>query len=169
MFLRTATSQWNVRINEHRFGFSLRKTFYERKANLRCFWLTLSWRSGVDWHSLGKSGLKAIHIFILKRSLNNLIVAGKATSCQWSIVCSFIFFVLLLTKESHVLLNPLHPESEWHLISPNNIPPESHIKVMRIKKMITNQRSFWSVNEFSLSVTLGKCIKKDNMHTDVRV
>ena len=35
-------------------------------------------------------------------------------------------------------LNPLTPKSDQHLISPYNITPESNIKVMRIKEMITN-------------------------------
>ena len=30
------------------------------------------------------------------------------------------------------------PQSDLHLISPYNITPKSHIKVMRIKDMITN-------------------------------
>ena len=34
-------------------------------------------------------------------------------------------------------LNPLHPKSDKHLISPCCITPESLIKVMRIKEMIT--------------------------------
>ena len=33
-------------------------------------------------------------------------------------------------------LNPPMPKSDQHLISPNNITPESHIKVKRIKEMI---------------------------------
>ena len=35
-------------------------------------------------------------------------------------------------------VTPLTPQSDLHLISPYNITPESNIKVMRIKKMITN-------------------------------
>ena len=35
------------------------------------------------------------------------------------------------------LLNPLTLKSDKHLISPYNIIPESHIKVRRIKEMIT--------------------------------
>ena len=35
-------------------------------------------------------------------------------------------------------VNPLTPKSDKHLISPYNISPESHIKVMRIKEMTTN-------------------------------
>ena len=35
-------------------------------------------------------------------------------------------------------LNPLTPKSDQLLISPYNITPESNIKVMRIKEMITN-------------------------------
>ena len=34
-------------------------------------------------------------------------------------------------------MNPL-PRSDYNLNSPYNITPESHIKVMRIKEMITN-------------------------------
>ena len=34
-------------------------------------------------------------------------------------------------------INLLTPKSDQHLISPYNIIPESHIKVMRIKEMIT--------------------------------
>ena len=49
------------------------------------------------------------------------------------------------------IIYPLNPKSDQHLISPYNVTPESHIKVMRMKEMITNERSFWSVNKFSLS------------------
>ena len=38
--------------------------------------------------------------------------------------------------------NPLNPKSDQHLISPYNIIPESHIEVVRITEMITNERSF---------------------------
>ena len=54
------------------------------------------------------------------------------------------------TKYLHSI-NSLNPKSDQHLISLNNITPELHIKVMRIKEMITNQRSFWLGNKFSLS------------------
>ena len=43
-------------------------------------------------------------------------------------------------ENSRDLLNPLNPESDQHLISPYNIIPKSHIKVMRIKEMITNKK-----------------------------
>ena len=45
------------------------------------------------------------------------------------------------TKIYHLLLimlNPLTPKSDKHLISSFNITPESHIKVRRIKEMITS-------------------------------
>ena len=35
------------------------------------------------------------------------------------------------------MVNPLTPKTDKHVISPNSITPELHIKVMRIKKMIT--------------------------------
>ena len=34
-----------------------------------------------------------------------------------------------------LMLNPLTPESDWHLISPNSMNTTSHSKVMRIKEM----------------------------------
>ena len=37
--------------------------------------------------------------------------------------------------------NPVTPKSEQHLISPYNITPELHMKVVRKEKMITRQRS----------------------------
>ena len=36
------------------------------------------------------------------------------------------------------LVITLTPKNDQHLISPHNITPESNIKVMRIKEMITN-------------------------------
>ena len=40
------------------------------------------------------------------------------------------------------LVNPLNPKGDQHQISPHTITPESHIKVMRIKETITNERIF---------------------------
>ena len=39
-------------------------------------------------------------------------------------------------------ITSLNPESDYYGISPYNIPPESHVKIMRIKEMITDERSF---------------------------
>ena len=69
-----------------------------------------------------------------------------------------------------LFLNPLNTKSDLHLISPYNVTPESHVKVVRIKEMITNWRSFdWQTN--SPCQHLRKCIKNsmENMHTDVKV
>ena len=43
-------------------------------------------------------------------------------------------------------INSLNPESDYYGISPYNITPESHVKILRIKEMITDKRSFWLVN-----------------------
>ena len=68
---------------------------------------------------------------------------------------------------------PGHPfdlRSDQHLISHYNITPESHIKVIGIKEMITNQKGFWLLNKFSLSAPQDAMeIDMENMHTDVRV
>ena len=47
-----------------------------------------------------------------------------------------IFTSLLLS--TFLLFNPITLKSDWHLISPYNVSPDSHIKVTRIKEMITN-------------------------------
>ena len=63
--------------------------------------------------------------------------------------------------------NPLTPMSDWHLISPYIITPESNIKVRRIKEMIIIWRSIvCSTN--SPCQLLGKCIENsiENMHGD---
>ena len=44
-------------------------------------------------------------------------------------------------KRKKLYINPLTPKGDQHLISPCDIKPESHIRVTRIKKMITSQRS----------------------------
>ena len=46
--------------------------------------------------------------------------------------------------------NTLTPQSDWHLISPYHIPPESNIKVWRKKELITNYRSSWLLDKFSM-------------------
>ena len=56
-----------------------------------------------------------------------------------------------LNNQLFSLVIYLNPKSSKHQIPSYNISPESHIKVMRIKEMITNKRSFWLVNKFSLS------------------
>ena len=45
----------------------------------------------------------------------------------------------------------LRKKISFMVISPYNITPESHIKIMRIKEMITTQGSSWLMNKFSLS------------------
>ena len=43
---------------------------------------------------------------------------------------------------SFILLSPLHSMSDQHLISPHSNTAESFIKVMKIKEMMSNLRSF---------------------------
>ena len=68
-------------------------------------------------------------------------------------------FVLLRStigpENSRDLLNPLNPESDQHLISPYNIIPKSHIKVMRIKEMITNKKKLLISKRILLVSTSG--------------
>ena len=50
-----------------------------------------------------------------------------------------------------LFFNPLNPKSNQNLISPYNITPESQMKVLRIKLMVTREGIFWLANKFSLS------------------
>ena len=54
-------------------------------------------------------------------------------------------------QHSNNFLNLLTPKSDWQLISPYHITPESNIKVRRIKEMITYELSSWLLDKFSLS------------------
>ena len=47
-------------------------------------------------------------------------------------------------------LNPSTPKSDWHLIFPYNVNPESNIKVMIIKEVII-LKMVLIVRQFSLS------------------
>ena len=58
-----------------------------------------------------------------------------------------------------MVVNLLTPKSDQHLISPNNITPESHIYVTRRKEMIITKRS----------CQLSAVMLNKNMHADVRV
>ena len=52
------------------------------------------------------------------------------------------------------------PKSDYHLISQNNIPPESCIMVIRIQEMITNLGSFLIVEQILLVSTLGNVLRE---------
>ena len=54
----------------------------------------------------------------------------------WEYYSELQFQVINFNKFLY-LIDPC-PKSDQHLISPYNISPESNIKVMRIKEMITN-------------------------------
>ena len=55
-------------------------------------------------------------------------------------------FLITCVAVNPLTLNTSTTKSDWHQISPHNITPESCVKVIRIKEMNTNKRSFdWSV------------------------
>ena len=51
------------------------------------------------------------------------------------------FLVNFADEINQFIINPLTVKSYWHLISPYNITPESNIKVVKIREMITNRRT----------------------------
>lgn len=48
----------------------------------------------------------------------------------------------MIIVESVFHINPLNPKSDQHLISPYNVTAESFIKIVRIKEIISNHRTF---------------------------
>ena len=60
-------------------------------------------------------------------------------------------------------------EIDSHLISPYSTPAESHIKVMRIKEMITILRCSWNVQILLVSSIENLQNSMENMLTDVGV
>ena len=104
-------------------------------------------------------------------------------------ICFFFVFLLSLPSPLHPfpptsswnskpdpdaiyfnLLNPLALKSDQHLTSPFSNATESFIKIMRIKKMIANPRTFdyYTNSPCQYQTTsIEKCM--ENIDTDVRV
>ena len=95
--------------------------------------------------------------------LRPLLLTGKYSDTSVCRECFTSFFLLKNLKAKKIkdikifgwkptceFFNPLTPKRVQHLISPYNITLESNMKVMRIKEMITNKRSSWLLNKFSL-------------------
>ena len=59
-----------------------------------------------------------------------------------------------MTKDSWTLKPS---KSDQHLISPNNIIPESNIKVRRMEEMITQPKKLLSLKQILLVSNLGMC------------
>ena len=74
----------------------------------------------------------------------------------------------LLFHVNSASFNPFNSKSNKHLISPNRNTAESFTKVMRIKEMITNLRSFYFLTNSPLQYQK-KCIEKskENVHNGV--
>ena len=86
-----------------------------------------------------------------------MVVLGMIFMCDHVITeCKYNWGILgwqenLLMSSMISWIIPLTLESDQLLISPYNVTPESNIKVTRIKEMITNLKSSWFLNKFSLS------------------
>ena len=61
------------------------------------------------------------------------------------------YFTFVFSSFFLLFFNPLNPKSNQNLISPYNITPESQMKVLRIKLMVTREGTFWLANKSSLS------------------
>ena len=60
-----------------------------------------------------------------------------------------LIYFLLSVCDVKKLFNPLSPNGDQHQFSPNNIYMLPRGMVMRVNKMITKEKKFWSVIKFS--------------------
>ena len=77
---------------------------------------------------------------------------------------------MLYTNKPSLRFNPLTPSSDQHLISPYIITPKSHIKVMRMKRIVPTREALdYETN--SPHQHLRECIgnSMENMHSDLTV
>ena len=79
-----------------------------------------------------KNSKEIVSIVLLLLSLTLLLIP----------YCHHYYYLKSLTFSSLPLFNPLNPKSDKHLISPYNISPESHVKVMRITEIVTREGTF---------------------------
>ena len=86
------------------------------------------------WPTLLDFGPCKVQLFMKMFSNYLLKIISHSDSTLLLLTVTRIYFLLTKTSLNHTLTLM----SDQHLISPHNITPESHIKVMRIKEMITN-------------------------------
>ena len=68
----------------------------------------------------------------------------------WTLVAKYASSQMTDAPKYTLYFNTFTPKCDQHLISPHEITPKSNIKVTRIKEMITNSRSSWLWDTFSL-------------------
>ena len=81
-----------------------------------------------------------------------------------------IDILMLYTNKPSLRFNPLTPSSDQHLSSPYNIIPKSHIKVMRMKRMVPTREALDYETNSPLQ-HLRECMgnSMENMHSDLTV
>ena len=81
-----------------------------------------------------------------------------------------IDILMLYTNKPSLRFNPLAPSSDQHLSSPYNIIPKSHIKVMRMKRMVPTREALDYETNSPLQ-HLRECMgnSMENMHSDLMV
>lgn len=93
-------------------------------------------------------------------SLKSLTRPNSAQGLLLTYTCEFcpFSFTQICRKIRHTLYWTLFsPKSDCCLISPHLITPESNIKVLRVKEMITIGRSSWLFDKISLLISQEMC------------
>ena len=81
----------------------------------------------------------------------NLTMTNKRKrNLFWTLVAKYASSQMTDAPKYTLYFNTFTPKCDQHLISPHEITPKSNIKVTRIKEMITNSRSSWLWDTFSL-------------------
>ena len=135
----------------------------------------------ISWQARGQAqefwSAFTVMLIIMEQTVIHIVLGGMIAAATTSVMAKLVTRSAYQAGEevtvwyvSRDLTFGALSQSDWHLISPYNITPESHSKVARIKEMILNKRSSWLSTD-SLCQHLRKCIENsmENMHTDVRV
>ena len=135
----------------------------------------------ISWQARGQAqefwSAFTVMLIIMEQTVIHIVLGGMTAAATTSVMAKLVTRSAYQAGEevtvwyvSRDLTFGALSQSDWHLISPYDITPESHSKVARIKEMILNKRSSWLSTD-SPCQHLRKCIENimENMHTDVRV
>ena len=135
----------------------------------------------ISWQARGQAqefwSAFTVMLIIMEQTVIHIVLGGMIAVATTSVMAKLVTRSAYQAGEevtvwyvSRDLTFGALSQSDWHLISPYDITPESHSKVARIKEMILNKRSSWLSTD-SPCQHLRKCIENsmENMHSDVRV
>ena len=116
----------------------------------------------ISWQARGQAqefwSAFTVMLIIMEQTVIHIVLGGMIAAATTSVMAKLVTRSAYQAGEevtvwyvSRDLTFGALSQSDWHLISPYDITPESHSKVARIKEMILNKRSSWLLDKFSFS------------------